>query len=93
MQFNSKHHDIKRNRVKHVVLVARWAALIEARESGEQDTLLIDSTSPSPDLDRARGLLSQSLALTLEELHKIHATVWIVKQVPLQERAPFAAWS
>lgn len=79
---------IRENRVKNVILVARWAVNIDGRQNGQTDSLIAERDSKATNPESARAALENGLRRTLDELEKLGARVWILKQVPLQDFSP-----
>jgi peptidoglycan/LPS O-acetylase OafA/YrhL len=79
---------IRDNRIKHVVLAARWAVNIEGRPNGGMDTLIARELDFRATPESAKFAFEFGLDETLNELESLNASVYILKQVPLQKLDP-----
>lgn len=84
---------IRRNEdIRHVILLARWARYIEDLPDGHtHDALLKDAESTEHSPQDARDVFARSLRRTITELKKHDIQIWIMKQIPLQNRDPIRA--
>ncbi len=72
---------IKKQQIKHVILIARW----EHHPEDDHSTRLRDPSSPGKSGIEA---FDYGLKLTVKTLHAEGVKVWIMKQVPLQKVYP-----
>ncbi len=73
MEFNNAVLDfIKKNKVKHVILFARWSAYMHEYPVFTKDSVVKDS----------RILFKEKLIKTIDILNKLGIKVWIIKQPP-----------
>jgi len=79
---------IKDRRIRHVILVSRWAVNVEGRPSGEMDSLIVDEDATGVSPTECAATLSRGLNRTIVTLQAEGVKVWIVKQVPLQDGRP-----
>jgi len=79
---------VKARQVKNVFLVSRWAVNIEGRPNGNMETLIVDDESTGTSSEESKSALRRGLKKTLAELSRAGATVWIMKQIPLQKENP-----
>jgi peptidoglycan/LPS O-acetylase OafA/YrhL len=79
---------VKRKRFPHVLLIARWESYVEGRPDGSLKTLIVDEQSRGLSPAESKQVMRRSLRRTIAELEETGATVWIMRQVPLQARTP-----
>jgi peptidoglycan/LPS O-acetylase OafA/YrhL len=79
---------VRRKHIPNVILVSDWEVSINGRENGSLDTLLIDDKNPIVSRENAREVLRTGLTRTIEALQQAGADVWIMRQVPIQQRTP-----
>jgi len=82
---------VENHGIQNVILVARWAVNIEGRPDGKTDSLIVDEPAVQLTRETARAALGRGLERTVAALEAAGATVWIVKQVPLQKSDPMKA--
>lgn len=78
---------VRDNHIRHVLLVARWNVYVIGEPDGDLDVLICDKVSRASTPSVARVVFERNLKKTITELNKLGATVWIMKQVPLQPRS------
>lgn len=83
---------IETRRIKHVILVARWAVYVEGEindHRGPDEWLLIcDERSQTVSRQEAKQVLRRGLHRTVGRLRDLGVKVWILKQVPSQPGEP-----
>lgn len=79
---------IQKHRVPHVILISRWAVKIEGRADGRMDTLITDRYSQTISPAESRRVLLRNLRRTIARLRALGVRVWVMEQVPLQDRHP-----
>lgn len=79
---------IRDNRVSNVFLISRWTLYLEGNFHGNMRRLIADEQSVHTDRENAKAVFRASLTRTLDELEKLGARVWIMKQVPNQYYSP-----
>lgn len=89
---------VRREKIRNVILVSRWAVNIEGRPDGKNDALIVDEQSRRVSRDESKQVLRRGLLRTISALQQEGVKVWIMKQVPLQDKNPLitltqAAWS
>ncbi|HEX5443189.1 MAG TPA: SGNH hydrolase domain-containing protein, partial [Pirellulales bacterium] len=70
---------VKRSKIRHVILVARWSVYIE----GSSKAHLIGDTPAE-----AKRAFKAGMQRTIDELRSVGVKVWVVKQVPEQQGSP-----
>ncbi len=75
---------IRDKRIRHVLLVSRWALYVHGRPDGGLDTLIVDERSTGASRDDARRVFRDNLKRTVNELRRLDVTVWLLRQVPGQ---------
>ena len=76
---------IKRKQIRDVILVCRWAVYSAGDSGAQKAPSLTDCVETS---HSARQVFSTRLPETVRRLTDLGARVWILKQVPLQEKNP-----
>ena len=79
---------VRRKHIKNVILASDWARNIEGRENGSMDSLIVDDERQVATTSNAHDVLRRGLARTVEALRRAGATVWIMRQVPIQRTTP-----
>ncbi|MBM79823.1 MAG: hypothetical protein CMJ78_04430 [Planctomycetaceae bacterium] len=79
---------VRRNQIKNVILVGRWAVNIDGRTDGNMDSLIVDELSEFTVPSESRAAMLRGFQRTLKELNKDGIKVWVLKQVPLQDGFP-----
>lgn len=80
---------VRRHQIQHVILVSRWSANISIRDNGHTDALITDAENEALTPAGSRQVMRRGLQRTVNALTDAGARVWIMKQVPHQDRDPF----
>jgi peptidoglycan/LPS O-acetylase OafA/YrhL len=77
---------IRRNHIKHIVLVSRWDSYIDGWDRGSSETKqdLTISFSAAHELFTGERAFRLALRETLRQLRALDVDVWIIEQVPPQ---------
>jgi hypothetical protein len=96
---------IKKNRVSHIIMVARWDMVIASSESCPVNFVFEDDDSPQggklpPEpADRlhvtsedSRRVLREHFGQTISALESTDTHIWFLMQLPVQDEAPGGLW-
>jgi hypothetical protein len=82
---------VKKKRIRHVILVARWSINIDGMPDGQMSPLIVDERSGVISPHESKRALKDGMERTIVELRRSAATVWLMKQVPEQPYCPWRA--
>jgi peptidoglycan/LPS O-acetylase OafA/YrhL len=87
---------VRRKGIKTVILASDWFVNTHPRANGSLDSLIVEAENESIDPHNAMEILRRGLRMTVSELQRAGADVWIMRQVPMQRDLPsqlaFDAW-
>jgi len=79
---------IKQARPRHVIMIARWSAVIDGVFDASASDVLMDGTSSRPDPNASREVAARALRRTVDEVVTTGAHCWILLEVPTQDLTP-----
>lgn len=79
---------IRRHKITHVIMAARWSDNIEGNATGLHKFLITDDQTDEVNKKNAADVFHRNLVNTLQTLHDLGIRVWIMEQVPLQHHDP-----
>lgn len=80
---------VRRHKIQHVMLVARWSGNICKEENGHSDSLIYDAQTTAATPESSEQVLLRGLVRTATALQEAGARVCIMEQAPEQELEPF----
>jgi peptidoglycan/LPS O-acetylase OafA/YrhL len=78
----------RRMQIKHVLLVSDWEINVQGRQNGSLDSLIVDDERQAVSTLNAADVMRRDLVRTVGELERAGATVWVMRQVPIQRQIP-----
>ena len=79
---------IRRQKITHVIMAARWSDNIEGNATGLNKFLITDDQTSEISKASAQQAFQRNLINTLRQLNKLGIRVWLMEQVPLQQHDP-----
>ncbi len=79
---------IRRHKITHVIMAARWSDNIEGNSTGLNKFLITDDQTVEISKAAAQRVFQRNLINTLQKLNSLGIRVWVMEQVPLQHHDP-----
>ena len=79
---------IRRQKITHVIMAARWSDNIEGNATGLNKFLITDDQTSEISKASAQQAFQRNLINTLRQLNKLGIRVWLMEQIPLQQHDP-----